>query len=98
MAFVILRDISKNINSIFYSIMANEVTDCGNNGQFIICFRLVDDHDTQGFDTHEDFLGIYNVDNMKADTLVTVIKKSFDYIKRKKFRTDNFPVKYFRAK
>ena len=52
----------------------------------------------RGFDTHENFLGIYNVDNMKADTLVTVIKKSFDYIKRKKFRTDNFRVKYFQGK
>ena len=36
----------------------------------IIRFRLVD----KGFNTHEDFIGSYNVDNIKADTLVTVIK------------------------
>ena len=28
----------------------------------------------EGFNTHEDFIGSYNVDNIKADTLVTVIK------------------------
>ena len=68
MAFIILRDIAKNINNR-YLIMANEVIDCSNK-VFIICFRWVD----KGFDIHEDFLGIYNVDNIKADTLVTVIK------------------------
>ena len=68
MAFIILRDIAKNIyDSIFYLIMA----DCGNKEQFIICFRWVD----KGFNTHEDFIGIYNVDNIKSDTLVTVIKE-----------------------
>ena len=37
----------------------------------IIRFRLVD----KGFNTHEDFIGSYNVDNIKAeDTLVAVIK------------------------
>ena len=39
MAFIILRDTAKNINgSIFCSIMADEVTDCSNKEQFIICF------------------------------------------------------------
>ena len=48
--------------------MANEVTDCSNKEQ---CrFKWVD----KGFNTHEDFIGSYNVDNIKADTLVTVIK------------------------
>ena len=50
--------------------MADEVTDCSNKEQFVICFRWVD----KGFDTHEDFTGIYNVDKIKADTLVTAIK------------------------
>ena len=49
MAFIIFRDIAKNINdSIFYSIMADEVTDNNNNNndnnnnnkeQFVICFK-----------------------------------------------------------
>ena len=71
MAFIILRDIAKNINdSIFYSIMANEVTDYSNKEQFVICFRWVD----KDSNTLEDFNRIYNSDNIKADTLVTVIK------------------------
>ena len=78
MAFIILRDIAKNINdSIFYSIMADEVADCSNKEKFIFCFRWVN----KGFNTHEDFIGIYNVDNIKADTLVTVIKRRFDLVK-----------------
>ena len=52
MAFIILRDIAKNIkDSIFYSITADEVTDCSNKEQFTICFGWVD----KGFNTHEDF-------------------------------------------
>ena len=50
--------------------MADEVTDYSNKEQFIICFRWVD----KGFDTHEHFIGSYNVDNIKADTIVTVTK------------------------
>ena len=41
-----------------------------NKEQFFICFRQVD----KGFDIHEDFIRIYKVDNIKADTLVKVIK------------------------
>ena len=70
MNFIILRDIAKNINgSIFYLIMADEVTDCSNKEQFIF-FRRVE----KSFDSYEDFIGIYNVDKIKADTLVTAIK------------------------
>ena len=48
MAFIIFRDIAKNINdSIFYSIMVDEVTDNNSNNndnnnnkeQFVICFK-----------------------------------------------------------
>ena len=70
-AFITLREIAKNINdSMFYSIMAHKVIDCSNKEQFVIYFRRVD----KGFDTHEDFIEIYNVDNIKADTFVTIIK------------------------
>ena len=43
--------------------MVDEVTDCSNKEQFIISFRWVD----IDFDTHRNFIGIYNVDNIKAD-------------------------------
>ena len=40
MTFITLRDIAKNIkDSIFYSIMADEVADCSSKEQFVICFR-----------------------------------------------------------
>ena len=56
---------------MFYSIMTDEVDDrCSNKEQFVICFIQVD----KSFYTHEDFIGVYNVNNIKADTLVTVIK------------------------
>ena len=32
----------------------------------------------KGFDTNEDVIGIYHVDNIKTDTLVTVTKRRFD--------------------
>ena len=50
--------------------MADKKRDCSNKEQFVICFKWID----KGFDTHENFVGIYNIDNIKADTLVTVIK------------------------
>ena len=71
MVFMILKDMAKSINdSIFYSIMADEVTDCSNQEQFLICFIWVD----KDFNTHENFIGIYDVNNIKADSLVTVTK------------------------
>ena len=71
MAFIILRVIAKNIsNSIFYLIMADEMTDGSNKEQLVICFRWL----IRVFYTHEEFIGIYCFDNIKANTLVTVIK------------------------
>lgn len=65
---------NKNINdSIFYLIMTHEVTDCGNKVQFAICSKSVD----IGFDVHENFIGIYNLDKIKAETLFTVVKNVF---------------------
>ena len=74
LAFITLKDIEKNINdSILYWTMACEATDCSDKEQFVISFRWVD----KAFDTYEDFIEIYNVANIKADTLVTVIQKTF---------------------
>ena len=71
MAFKILQDIAKDINnSIFYKIMADKVTDASNHEQFVICLRWVD----QFLEVHEDFIGLYKVGNIKADTLRTAIE------------------------
>ena len=53
--------------------MADEVTDGSNKKHFVLSFRWIH----KAFDYHEDFIGIYNVDYIKADTLVTVIKEFF---------------------
>ena len=43
MSLTILREISKNIqNSVYYTIMADEVTDSSNKEQFVVCLRWVD--------------------------------------------------------
>ena len=71
MALKILQDIAKDIsNSIFYTIMADEITDASNHEQFVICLRWVD----QFLEVHEDFIGLYKVDNIKADTLRTGVE------------------------
>ena len=74
LVFIILRDIEKNINdSILYWTMAYETTDCSDKESFVISFRWGD----KAFDTYEDVIEIYNVTNIKTDTLVTVIQKTF---------------------
>ena len=52
--------------------MADEVTDASNHEQFFICLRWVD----QFLEVHEDFIGLYKVDNIKADTFPPGNKKS----------------------
>ena len=71
MALKIIQDIAKDINnSIFYTIITDEVTDASNHEQFVICLCWVD----QFLEVHEDFTGLYKVDNIKVDTLRTTIE------------------------
>ena len=71
MALSILRDIAKNIESgVYYTIMADEVTDAANHEQFVLCLRWVDDN----LNPHEEFIGLQSVPNIAADTLVSVIR------------------------
>ena len=71
MSLTILREISKNIqNSVYYTIMADEVTDSSNKEQFVVCLRWVD-HDLV---THEEPVGLYAVDNITSETLVNSLK------------------------
>ena len=43
MTLPILRDIASNIHiGVFYTIMADEVTDSPNQEQFVLCLRWVD--------------------------------------------------------
>ena len=71
MTLKILQDIANDMNnSIFYTIKADEVNDASNHEKFVICLRWVD----QFLEVHEDFIGLYKVDNIKADALRTAIE------------------------
>ena len=70
-AFQVLREITASIHSTpFFIIMVDETTDVSNREQVVICIRWV----SKTFDVHEDFIGLYNVDQIDAGTLVHVIK------------------------
>ena len=71
MALSVVRKISENIcASECYSILADECTDIANHEQFTICIRWVDDN----LIDHQDFIGLYQVDDITSDTLVTAVK------------------------
>ena len=71
MALHILRQVSRNIqSSCCYTIMADECTDVSNKEQFTINLRWVKEDLTD----HEEFIGLYCVDNIDANSLVRAIK------------------------
>ena len=71
MALRILRDVSKRIQkSACFAVMADECTDISNKEQFTICIRWV----TDALEVQEDFIGLYSVDRIDAETLFRVIK------------------------
>ena len=67
MALHILHDVSKNIaTSGCYSVMADECTDCSNKEQFTVNIQWVD----KQLKEHENYIGLYKVDIIDADSLV----------------------------
>ena len=71
MSKMVLRKIITNIqNALFYAIMVDETTDCSNQEQVVLVLRWVDD----ALEAHEDFIGLYSVSSISADTLTIVIK------------------------
>jgi len=71
MANTIIRDISNKIQQAkYFSLMADEVTDVSNREQVVVCIRWVDEE----LQPHEDFLGLYKVDDIKADTIVAILQ------------------------
>ena len=52
--------------------MCDEGTDCSNLEQLSFNIRSVDDD----LEVHEDFLGFYEVNNIKSDTIIAAIKDS----------------------
>ncbi len=71
MALRISRDIASVLKQTsFFTIMVDESTDFANKEQVVICLRWVDDN----LHAHEEFIGLYEIDNISAATLVYVIK------------------------
>ena len=63
----VLRDISRSIqNGVFYTIMADEVTDSSNQEQFMLCLRWVG----EDLNPHEELIGLHVILNICVDTLV----------------------------
>ena len=74
MAKLVLRQLISEIKSAdFVSIMADETTDASNTEQLVICMRWVDGN----FETHEDFLGVYALADLQANTITNSIKDIF---------------------
>ncbi len=71
MAHQILRQIATNLQSSpFLTIMADETTDASNSEQVTIVIHWV----TEDFQVHEEFIGLYKVPSIDAQTLTTTIK------------------------
>ena len=71
MALQILREVSQSVrDSGCYSIMADECTDIANKEQFTIIIRWVG----EDLQDHEDFIGLYEVGSITAESLVHAIQ------------------------
>lgn len=71
MALHTLRKIAAELsNSQFFCIMSDECTDTSNREQLVICIRWVD----STLEPHEEFIGMYKLHNIQADTIVAAIK------------------------
>ena len=71
MALSIVRKIAGYIKiATFFCIMCDECTDSSNREQVVICIRWINDE----LEPHEDFIGLYMVDDIRANTVVAVIK------------------------
>ena len=56
--------------------MCDECTDVSNKEQLTICLRWVDEN----VKDHENFIGLYQVDNITSDTLTTAIKDALSQV------------------
>ena len=71
MAVLTLQEKLKLISGCkFFSIIADEGTDVSNKEQLSFCLRTVD----QDLNPSEDFIGFYELENIKSDTIVRVMK------------------------
>ena len=73
MSLKVLREIVLKIHKAsFYTVMVDETTDSSNTEQVVIVIRWVDGQ----LIVHEEFIALYSVPAIDADTLTSVIKDS----------------------
>ena len=53
----------------FYTIMADDTTDCTNKEQLVICLRSVNEN----FEIREDFVGLYQLQSTKSENIFSVL-------------------------
>ena len=71
MALSTLRKIANELSqSQYFCIMSDECTDASNREQLVICIRWVDSN----LEAHEEFIGLYKIDNIQADTIFAAIR------------------------
>ena len=74
MALKVLKDIGLCLHkSPFYTIMADETTDKTNKEQVTLVLRWMDD---SNFEVHEEFIGLYEVESITSDSIVSVVKNT----------------------
>ena len=72
MELSILREIAECIQkSTFFSIMCDKCTDSSNREQLVLCIRWIDHGNLE---PQEDVIGMYQIDDISAHTIVSVIR------------------------
>lgn len=70
MALTVLRKLATDFHTcVYYTLIADEVTDSSNREQVVVCLRRVD----EDFEGHEEFIGLYKVEETSADTITTAL-------------------------
>ena len=68
MSLQVLREIAKEMQaSSFFSLMADETTDCSNHSQLVIVIRWVQE-------VFEDFIGLNHMERINARSIVAALK------------------------
>ena len=82
LAHQILRDLTDEMRDSFYTTICDEYTDISDKEQLTLCLSWV----AELFNIHEDFLGFYQLENIKSDTIVSAIR---DVLLRTQISLDN---------
>ena len=70
MATQLIKELVSEIRNNYYSLICDEYTDISNHEQLTICLRWI----SENLEAHEDFIGFYQIPDIKADTITSVIK------------------------